>query len=254
MFQIATYNEYNVTIVEYGSDAYSTVARMSDKTSPEYAFQSLSNSQWSKTYNNKFVSDHGDLILAIDRIAFPTGGLRSIANLSFYLPISLEKGNQEIIGRLTTGSSDWIQYQYPPTPQTVNIVSMSVGQAFAKVISPQSRIQISLYFMITVIVFNLLKLVIMLWVLFTDKHEYIVTQGDALATFLQRPDMTTRGKCTYGKDEMLYHLGRAPYILNREEKMIEDRFSDRLAGKWLPRERLYFDSITHDRQIFFALL
>lgn len=257
MFQIATYNEYNITLFDFRSHTYETLVRLSNETLPDHSFQNMSNSQWIQAYNTEFVSDHGDLFLAIDRLAFDTSSLSSIpSNISFFLPINIEKGNQKIISNLTAESSEWIRYNYSTSPKagSGDSVSMHVKQAFAKTISPLSRIQISLYFMVTVIALNLLKLAIMLWVLFTDKHEYIVTQGDALVTFLKRPDLATRGKCTYGKEEMLYHLGHVPYYPKREEKTMGDRWTDRLAGTWLPQNRPYFDSVTYDRQIFFALL
>jgi len=229
---------------------------ISNDTQPNHTFQRLSNAQWKNTYDTKFVSDHGDLFLAIDRIAFNTSQLPTSPNISDYLPLYIEKGNQATIQNLTTESSDWIRYDYS-TQSPVNItmpISVNVEKAFAKIILPQSRIQLSLTFIATVIAFNFLKLAIMLWVLFTDKRDYIVTLGDASASFLKRPDSITRGKCLYGKEEMLYSIGHIPYYAKGDEDSTEEYFSDRLAGTWLPRTRPYFASISRDRQVFFALL
>lgn len=219
-------------------------------------FDNLTNAQWKQAYNTEFVSDHGDLFLVIDRIAFNTSNLPTLPNISDYLPVYLEKGDQTIIQNLTVESPDWIRYDYSTSSPVDKIIPVSarVKLAFAKIILPESRIQISLYFMVTVIAFNLLKLVIMLWVLFTDKRNYIVTLGDALATFLKHPDPVTRSKCIYGKEEMMYCLGHVPYYVKGEERLVEEYFSTRLAGTWLPRTRPYFTLISQDKQVFFALL
>ncbi|KAL1603665.1 hypothetical protein SLS60_005253 [Paraconiothyrium brasiliense] len=256
VFQIATYSEYNITVIDHGSHAFDTLVILSNTTEPGNTFRNLSNAQWKQTYDTKFVADHGDLFLAIDRIAFSTSNLPTAPYTDDFLPLYIKKGSQEIIRNLTIESADWIRYDYS-TGISVDggiPVSMRVTQVFAKTIEPRSRIQISLYFMVTVITFNLLKLVIMLRVLLTDKHDYIVTLGDALATFLKHPDPVTEGKCMYGKEEMMYHLGHAPHYAKGEEKNIEEYFSARLAGMWLPQRKPYFSFITYDRQVFLALL
>ncbi|KAF2846144.1 hypothetical protein T440DRAFT_542799 [Plenodomus tracheiphilus IPT5] len=61
--------------------------------------------------------------------------------------------------------------------------------------------------MIVVISFNLFKLLIMLWILFTDKSDYLVMLGDAAASFLERPDPFTLKECMLGKDEILRKRG-----------------------------------------------
>lgn len=251
VFQIATYNEYNITMINYESQAYNDLNNTAGGT-----FRNLSNAQWKQVYDTKFVSGYGDLFLAIDRIAFSSSNLPTSPNINDYLPLYIEKGNQAIIQNLTIESSDWIRYDHSTRNPVDKIIPISanVEKAFAKIIPPMSRIQISLYFMVTVIAFNLLKLVIMLWVLFTDKHDYIITLGDASATFLKHPDPETCGKCTYGKEEMLYYLGHMPYYVKGDEGLIEEYFSDRLAGTWLSRTRPYFAFISQDRQVFFALL
>ena len=54
-----------------------------------------------------------------------------------------------------------------------------------------SRIQISLPFMMVVIVFNGFKLMVMLSVLMTNRSQHLVTLGDITASFLERPDPNT---------------------------------------------------------------
>ena len=53
----------------------------------------------------------------------------------------------------------------------------------------QDRVQVSLYFMIVVVCFNIFKLVILSYVLVTDRSAYLVTLGDAASSCLKQNDL-----------------------------------------------------------------
>ncbi|KAH5546448.1 hypothetical protein HBI25_216480 [Parastagonospora nodorum] len=74
-----------------------------------------------------------------------------------------------------------------------------IAHACAFVVDRESRIKLSFEFLIAVIAFNVLKVVVMLWVLLTDRSEYLVTLGDAVV-FLQRPNAHTAAKCILDKE------------------------------------------------------
>jgi hypothetical protein len=159
---------------------------------------------------------------------------------------------------MTAESPDWILYNQltnntdlfatPP-------VSVHVAHAFSTIVRPQSRIQISLDFMIVVIAFNTLKLAVMVWVLATDKHDYIVTLGDATASYLRRPDLTTKGQCVLNRKEMMYHRGGTGFEHRRYGPSLpDDEFLRRVGGTWLPGTKKYFSLMGKDKQVFFALL
>ena len=61
------------------------------------------------------------------------------------------------------------------------------------------RLQFSLAIMIIVIVCNLIKTVCMGTIAWKQDPEPLVTLGDAIASFVDRPDVTTRGNCIAGK-------------------------------------------------------
>lgn len=61
------------------------------------------------------------------------------------------------------------------------------------------KLQFSLIIMIVVIVCNLIKTVCMSMIVWKQDPEPLVTLGDAIASFLDRSDMTTEGNCTAGK-------------------------------------------------------
>ena len=61
------------------------------------------------------------------------------------------------------------------------------------------KLQFSLAIMIVVITCNLLKTICMSKIAWKQDREPLVTLGDAVASFLDRPDMTTKGNCIVGK-------------------------------------------------------
>ena len=61
------------------------------------------------------------------------------------------------------------------------------------------KLQFSLAIMIVVIICNLIKTVCMSTIAWKQDPEPLVTLGDAIASFLDRPDVTTRGNCIAGK-------------------------------------------------------
>jgi hypothetical protein len=64
VFQIATFNQYNVIAIDKMSDQY----RHMNSTVSTADYWNLSNADWKQTYDTKYVSEHGDLYLAVDRV------------------------------------------------------------------------------------------------------------------------------------------------------------------------------------------
>lgn len=63
------------------------------------------------------------------------------------------------------------------------------------------KLQFSLYIMIPVMICNLIKAATLLWTLLRQREVTFVTFGDALASWLDKPDESTRQCCLMGKDE-----------------------------------------------------
>lgn len=222
-------------------------------------FQKLTDSKWMDIYNNKHISDHGDVYLVIDRFAFDTVEPKSNMSMKDYWNGVIAGCNQTKIRDFTYESPPWIDYKQFTRLAGREVgddetwpVSAHVTHSFARIVESQSRIQLSLYFMVVVIIFNFIKLFIMLWVLINDDSEYIVTLGDAVASFLEYPDPTTNSMCMLGKEEMLWKIGYRPY--HEPEGEDSDTLNLRLGGVWLPQSLRYFASVTKDRQAFYAIL
>jgi hypothetical protein len=188
--------------------------------------------------------------------------------MSEYWPLEIVRGNQTAIRNITSESPDWIRYDQLGNLSRPDLsfnddhiyfngtwpISAHVAYAFGKTVKQQSRLQTSLYSLIIVSVFNAIKLAVMIWVLIKDERDYIVTLGDAAASFLERPESMTRYQCMLGKEEMLYNLGYFPYHTRIDEQLMHEDFSRRISGKWLPQITAYLTLIGKDRHVFFALL
>lgn len=221
-------------------------------------------STWQDTYNTKYVAEHGDLFLVVDRFAFNITQDWAGINLTNYLSLELQNSDQASLRNLTIESPDWLRYDtffnlangYTPSNSSLGNdswpVSAHVDHAFSRLNSPKSRLQLSLTYILVVTACNLVKLGVMICTLVVDRSTYIVTLGDAVVSFLQRPDPITRLQCVLGKEEILHKLGYMPYHEMEGEEL--ETHMLRVEGLWLPQRRRYFDLMGKDRQVLFGLL
>jgi hypothetical protein len=253
--QILTSNAYNITAIEYGSKVWYGLNAGSPRE-----FRTFNDSSWKDTYYTDYLSGYGDLFLAIDRFSFePSQNFEAVSFVD-YLPMCITNGNKSKLGSFASSSLPWIDYRafVNNTLEQGQAKNASwpddarIAQAFATVLNRQSRIELGLDFMVIVIVFNALKLCVMLWVLFTDRSEYLVTLGDAVASFLQQPDPYTAGQCMLDKDAHLYKVGQQRELDPQTSAWVT--MQDRLSGTWQPKRLRYSVSLPEDRQNFFVLL
>jgi hypothetical protein len=220
-------NDWTLNVVEVRSPEFSTLNATMDNSIMTY--WDMNNAQWSSTYSRQYVSGRGDLCLFYDRLAY---SIEHPKNQTIHGGYRGEPtGSQNIMRSLTRESTDWTQL--PAYTSSVPI-SAHILQGFSTILPNQSRVQISLHFMIVVAVFNLLKLAAMALVLITDRNAYLVTIGDAAASFLKRPDTITDRKCIFGKEEVFVTMGRLP--LHPVSTAAEAKDLDmRCKDTWLPR-------------------
>jgi hypothetical protein len=263
VFQVLTTNAYNITTIEYGSQVWiglNTNANFGPKANTPPEFRQFNDSSWKDVYYTDYLSGYGDLILAIDRFAYEPSQRFAAVSSAEYLPTCIPSGNNPSIANFTGSSLPWINYRAflnkTSEPDRMHNTSWPVdariAQAFATIVNGKSRIELSIDFMIIVIVFNALKLSVMLWVLFTDRSEYLVTLGDAVASFLEDPDLSTAEQCMLDKDVHIYKHRRRTG-LDPEPPALAN-MQDRLLGAWQPTRRRYLRSLSKGRQDFFVLL
>lgn len=257
IFKVVTSNEYNVQFIDVTSPAYRQMANKTDFFDGDKLisrdYWNLTNSAWNDIYNRRYMSMNGDIYLAIDRVAFDTRDALSGSASDF---VSLNAtSTAKLLKDLTAESSVWLRHEYrlPGSTKTIPI-SVHVAHAFSeKKKGPPSRVQISLYFMLVVVTCNVLKLLVMAYILFVNRasHEgpsYIVTLGDAAASFLKYPDSNTQGKSTFGKEEMLISMGYEPVRKRVQNRDDLNRWTV-LRGTWLPRPITFATGITRWHKI-----
>ena len=108
----------------------------------------------------------------------------------------------------------------------------SIDYCLSKPVVEHCKLQLSVTIMIVVISCNMIKTVCMTTVLWKQDSEPLVTLGDAIASFLDRPDVTTKQNCVAGRT----------------------RFEDRkywglLLSRWDPRRFRWFRAASRRRWI-----
>jgi hypothetical protein len=239
-------------------------------------FQKFEATKWVNNYATKHVSPFHDLYLVIDRFAFDPSRNATIEPLMNYLPFEIERESNSLYADLVdlTGSLPWFSlsgkqlapvdllesspwYSIPgkqlvPRSNKTWPDDARIAHAFSRIVDRRSRLFISVDSMIVVISFNLVKVAILLWILVTDKSEYLVTIGDAVASFLERPDTCTIGQCMLGKEGHLFKRGQRTDLHPQADDW--ERFQQCLIGTWLPNRLRYSSSLPDDRQIFLVIL
>ncbi|PVI04237.1 hypothetical protein DM02DRAFT_519153, partial [Periconia macrospinosa] len=260
IFKVTSDTFYEMYTVDVNSEYYQHVK----STPTEYS--RMSNKEWFESYSQRFLQK-GDIHFVFDYVATST---RSTPNETNYFRSTTKLARDLNIKELTGGavsssspnSAYWISISSSYYNETGSSdiknwepqVMLRVVEAFSK--RPQyapCEIQISLYFMLVVSIFNLIKLLVMCWVLWTDRSIYLVTLGDASASFLETPDPCTYAKCMLGKDEFLGSLGEPPDhpVSCAEEK---ENLEIRASGTWLPRTTRYIYPINSTGKGIYTVL
>ena len=81
------------------------------------------------------------------------------------------------------------------------VAASTVKQCLSLKTREYCQLQFSMQFMIIVIVCNLFKCIAMLCTLFFERDTPLTTVGDALASWLDEPDDSTKGSCLITKDK-----------------------------------------------------
>jgi hypothetical protein len=274
IFYIGANNEYDLHIVQVGSDVYKT--DYEDQTPAIY--DNITANAWLRMYDTAFVS-YGTLILAVDEyrseinnntstgkppgwpimdtnttIAWNAGAVswnltglltkelsdRSILNsLTDTSPTSKDWIRIDSISNETAGDQEKENDSGPPK-------FAHVQHAFVKrVDATVSKIQASLTFLVIVFVCNAVKLFIMLWVIFMEHKHYIVTLGDGAASFLEYRDPTTERMCMLSKPEITGGVAASSF---RQSDHLERIVMDSTMT-WTERSITYSNLRNRDREV-----
>lgn len=233
VFKIITMSQYQVVLMDEFSDLLNSTFGIRDHWNDSIR---LENTKWKAIYTEPEVSRYGDLYLVIDQISYGPNATSLGPSLRNLLPVNISSDSFVSLDRPTgegwANFTEWVrpERQYNSSrSQNIHIV-----EGWTTDSGRNSRIQISIYFMIVVVCFNSSKIVIMVGVLTMDASEYVVTLGDAATSYLQCPENLTKGSSTLELDQLLLSLEQR-YTANHEQYM------------WQPRRRRYCSSIGYDK-------
>lgn len=225
------------------------------------SYTALNNREWQDAYNSDLIQ-YSDLYLAFDETAvkiannatgYPINAtdIPSETNMTIFRNIS---GHREFIEALTFNikSYGWInlnngfsEYRTSASPTAANYAHIIGARALD--VPSRSRIQLSLRYMIIVIICNVVKLAIMLWVLLLERSDFIVTLGDGAASYLEYPDPNTEKVCVFTKDAILTNCG-PQHDKDRKSDVLDDLLQD-TYGIWKKQYRPYSSSLNRDREV-----
>jgi hypothetical protein len=274
VFYIGANNQYDIYAVEAGSENMAAFEK-------QPRFDRIEGTKWIRIYDNLLVS-YGNVVLVIDeyRSSFDTktatGRPEKWPNVSpevaadwandYYLsyPWKIEGGQvmkplgtQAVIRNITdTGavSREWIRFDRLFTLEerekqktASSFFFAHVSHAYAYRVDTASRIQLSLTFLIIVIVCNSVKLLTMLWVVFLERQEYIVTLGDGASTFLRNPDPKTERMCILSKPEVVREVADASDSFKHDDQLA--RLVTQSGKIWTKQYSTYSNALNRDREI-----
>jgi len=147
----------------------------------------------------------------------------SMPAFNFPEPISISAGGRTWDHNLYLNPDSWIRF--PP---------FHISYAFSDPAPSGCSIQISLAFMLVVVICNALKILVIYRTLKEPLASQILTFGDAVSSFLEHPDPTTVGFCTIEKEEIVDRL-QNPHSCSDLVKPWEYRrifLGDRSVGRW----------------------
>ncbi|PVI04090.1 hypothetical protein DM02DRAFT_519244 [Periconia macrospinosa] len=212
---IATSNEFKIFLVDAGSSQVESLRANS-------SFKHFPAQTWRPAYSSQLVK-YSDLYLAIDQWA-------SDINITDKNGMPWEKGPTPVtlpleidLGSTVFNVTGWMNMTEigikndtrTPFPRFARI-----SQGYGVTSRSVDRLQLSLSFLVVVIVCNAIKLAVMLWVLCVEKSDFLVTIGDGAASFLEHRDFTTEKFCVFNKDAITAEVSHRNLRRRDRESML----------------------------------
>lgn len=274
MFYIGANNQYDLNVIQMGSDQYTELVSKTKGDTLEYDM--IDGSKWAKAYDTNLVS-YGTLYVVVTEYRSEidndtmTGRPRGWPNVEARITNEWNQGNvtwnlnaaltktlssQNFIQNITSTEStskawlrmDWLYDQSQKDQPSDNPPKFAnVPHVFAKRVNTASRIQLSRTFLDIVIVCNSVKLLTMIWALFMERKHYIVTLGDGAASFLEQPDPTTERMCILSKENIVREVADAPDRIEHNDQL--SQLVGRSGKTWEKKYTTYSNALNRDREI-----
>lgn len=189
----------------YDDGAYNSLAPTDDDVNTIRtdlsSFVRLPKSDCIATYAEPFQTSHSDLVV-----------VTTVHNNTESLYIATRDGNlfmalgiaawmcmrpNYVPGKCEVNNPDSL-----PNPATWQLWDYPVDYCLSRAVTPQCKLRFSTTLMMVVVIANTAKLICMTAALFYVNRDALVTIGDAIASFMEKPDGTTQGRCLMGKKQI----------------------------------------------------
>jgi hypothetical protein len=261
------------------SDEYNNVlaeSNAANSSKVNIKYDMIESGEWSRVYDTALVS-YGTLFLVVDEYRSEidndtlTGKPKDWPNVTTEVtnawnrnqvdwnlnaPLVNEKGTPSFIRALSATESvsrAWIRMDTmssnsaSTTPSKDPPKFAHVPHAFARKVDTVSRIQLSFTFLIIVIVCNSVKLLTMLWVVFMERKDYIVTLGDGAASFLDGPDPVTERMCILSKQEITRDVADTNSNIRHNDQL--SQMVKESGKRWTKQFTTYSNALNRDREL-----
>lgn len=189
---------------------YSSYIRKLHTEAVEGRLEKLENAACITAYATGFVSSRGTLLLVIDDVDNPENksyiSEEHVLNPNYDVDFDtfgwicggIDTPNpcqdQKLADVIAKNATNW-----RPSYNTWE-VGKKVSYCLSQITPQHCKLQLSLPLLLIVSSFNFAKVVLMMVVALSLKERPVLSLGDAISSFLENPDGTTRGMCLFDKD------------------------------------------------------
>jgi hypothetical protein len=261
VFTVTLKAAHHVSVIEGGHNRNSSELNKLLGKAKEINWRRASRSEWRDAYNNTGDSSSADLVLVVDELCvnvttpkiltFSTAGINCGSevvnkisadekNGTFMrLPIQYYNQKNHVFENATPSwppplTSDFLINFYEMMP--ISFVDdwileypLHIDYAMREVRDKDHRLQMAISLLVVVLICNLCKAGCIYLTLSESASGALVTQGDAVASFLKHPDPTTAGLSTLNKTKLIKEFRRG-------EKGIPEPW-DRWESRRIPTAR-----------------
>lgn len=188
---------------------------MNDKFNNVSRWRNLTTAECKEHYDYSWQSDLGSVLLVTQDEYQEQGHNETVLWYNFVRP-----GIERVLGRRSDQSFEgWMSQR------------SRISYCMSLEVPGRCRLQVHVWLLLTVIVFNAVKIQCMLITLREQRGAPLVTTGDAISTFLETPCLKTSGLCLYSVEDFKKLL---------KARRLEDYEVNEIYPKRWQRKYLYY--------------
>lgn len=142
---------------------------------------------------------------------------------------------------ITINASSTVTWKQALTlsPDNWNNDSLHISYAYSKPVKNGAMVQIALPFMVIVVICNAVKVLVIYFTIRETFTSSLLTQGDAIESFLRTPDISTVGKCMMDKDAATLALKDRGLERNELWQPQKLRYMSQARKRWVSIAYMY---------------